>query len=140
MILAHLNYIAVFVCTIIYFFIGSMWFSMLFGKPWMEGHGISMPTDEEKKAAMKKEMPKYMLMSFLFSLIAVLSIDYIETAMFAHNWMTGVKAGILAGAFVVVAMGQSHMYLKKTFKLFLIDAGYHVVSLIIIGVVLAVWH
>ena len=140
MILAHLNYLAVLTCTVIYFFIGAIWFSGLFGKSWTQGHGITMPTDEERKAAMKKEMPKYMFMSFLFSLLGVLAIDYIETAMFAHNWMTGVKVGILATAFVVVSIGQSHMYLKKSFKLFLIDVGYHAVSLITVGVILAVWH
>jgi len=140
MILCHLNYLAVAVCTIIYFAIGAMWFSMLFGKPWMEGHNITMPTDAEKKAAMQKEMPKYMFMSLLFSLIGVLALAYMETAMYTHDWMTGCKAGLVASTFVIVMVAQSHMYLRKSFKLFLIDAGYHVVSLIITGIILSVWR
>jgi len=140
MILSHLNYLAVAVCTIIYFAIGAVWFSMLFGKPWMEGHGITMPSDEERNAAMKKEMPKYMLMSLMFSLIGVLALGYMETAMYTHDWMTGCKAGLLASAFVIIVVGQSHMYTRKSFKVFMIDAGYHMVSLIITAIILSVWR
>lgn len=140
MILSQLNWIAVAVCTVIYFGIGAVWFSpLLFVKSWAAGHGITIPTSPEEKAKMREGMGKFMIITFLACLIGTIAIDYIETAMFAKNWMTGAKVGILGGAFVSIGIGLSHMHTKKSFATFMIDAGYHVVSLLIVAVVLSVW-
>lgn len=141
MILTHLNYLAVIVATLAYFALGAIWFSpMLFSKPWMAGHGITMPEGDEAKARMRKEMPKMMLVTLILCFIGTLGMGYLETAACTFNWMGGAKIGIVAGGFILIAMALSHMYTKKSFKLTLIDAGYHIVGLIIVGVILAVWR
>jgi hypothetical protein len=140
MILSHLNYLAVLVSTLAYFAVGALWFSVLFGKPWMQGHGIVMPDDATAKAQMQKEMPMMMAKTFLLCFVATVGLAYLEVACCSFNWMAGAKIGILAGLFVSVAMAQSHMYTRKTFKLVLIDAGYHVVGLLIAGIILSVWR
>lgn len=140
MILSHLNYLAVAVATLAYFALGSVWFSpMLFSKSWMAGHNITMPTDETAKKEMRKSMPKLMLVTFVGCFVAVLALGYIETAFMYHGWMTGLKTGILASVFSSIAIALSHMYTQKSFKLFIIDAGYHVAGLIIAAVILSVW-
>ena len=141
MILLHLNYLAVIVCAIIYFAIGGMWFSpMLFANTWMEGHGITMPTDDVAKAAMRKQMPRQMAITFLVCLIATMGLAYLATATYANSWMTGAKLGIIAGVFATISIGLSHMYTRKSFKTFAIDAAYHIVSLFIVGIILGVWR
>jgi len=140
MILSHLNYLAVLVSTIAYFAVGALWFSVLFGKPWMHGHGIVMPDDATAKAQMQKEMPMLMIKTFLLCFVATTGLAYMEAACCSYNWMAGAKIGIVAGVFVFVAIAQSHMYTRKTLKLTVIDAGYHVVSLVIAGIILSVWR
>jgi hypothetical protein len=137
---SHLNYLAVIVCTLAYFIIGALWFSpVLFSKSWMAGHGISMPNSDADKARMRKEMPKMMAITFLLCLIGTVAIAYLEAAFGINNWMTGCKLGLFAGIFVFITLALSYMYTKKSFKLVLIDAGYHIVSLIIVATILAIW-
>jgi hypothetical protein len=140
MILQHLNYLAVLVAAIVYFAIGGFWFSpMGFVNGWMAGHGITMPTDPEKVKEMRKEMPKYMVITFIACFIGTMALGYIETATYTMGWMTGVKMGIVASVFPAIAIGLSHMHTKKSMKLFMIDAGYHAVGLIAAAVILSVW-
>jgi hypothetical protein len=140
MILTHLNYLAVIVSTIAYFGIGAVWFSpALFANTWMKGHGISMPTDEETKKKMRAEMPKYMLINLIACFIGTLCIGYLEVAGCIFTWCGGAKFGLIGGVLICIAIGLSHMYTKKGFKTFMIDAGYHTVSLVIVGIIMAVW-
>ena len=140
MILSQLNWIAVAVCAIVYFGIGGMWYSpMLFAKPWMAGHGISMPSTDEEKAKARKGMGQLMAITFLMGFVGVIALDYMETAMYAKNWMTGAKCGIVASVFACLAMGLNYMYTRKSMKIYIIDVGYHVVSLVIVGIVLSIW-
>ncbi len=141
MILEHLNYAAVAVSAVAYFMVGSIWFTPIgFSKPWMKGHGIVMPDDATAQAQMKKEMPKLFAMTFVLCFLAVLSVACIEGIARVNNCMAGAKVGLAAAVFAFVAIAQSHMYTRKSFKLVLIDAGYHIVSLVIVGIILAVWH
>ena len=140
MILSHLNYLAILVSTIAYFAVGALWFSALFSKPWVKGHGIVMPDDATAKAQMQKEMPMLMAKTFVLCFLATVALAYLEVACCSFTWMAGAKVGLLAGAFVLVAITQSHMYTRKTFMLSLIDAGYHMVGLVMAGIILSVWR
>ena len=52
----------------------------------------------------------------------------------------GVTAGALAGiGWVATALGVTYLFEKKSMKLFLINAGYHVVSFVVMGAILGVW-
>ena len=140
MILTHLNYLAVAVCSIIYFGLGAIWFSpMLFSKPWMAGHGIVLPDDATAKEQMRKEMPKMMGMTFVLCVLSTIVLAYLLVRTGASDWMGGAKIGLVTAFFPFMTMGLSHMYTRKSFKLTMIDAGYHIVSLIIVGIILSVW-
>lgn len=106
----------------------------------MAGHGISIPNSDADKARMRKEMPKQLAITFSLCLIGTIAIAYFEAAFGISNWMTGCKLGIFAGIFAFIAIALSHVYTRKSLKLVLIDAGYHIVSLIIVATVLAVWR
>lgn len=141
MILSELNYLAVAVCAVIYFGIGGMWYSpIMFAKPWMAGHGITMPSTDEEKAKMRKGMGMLMGTTFIMGFIGVMALAYMETAMFAKNWMTGAKCGIIASVFACLAMGLNYLYTRKSMKIYIIDVGYHLVSLVIVGIILSVWR
>jgi Protein of unknown function (DUF1761) len=51
--------------------------------------------------------------------------------------MTGVSAGFMAGLFwVASAMGITYLFERKTIRLFMINAGYHVITFTIMGLIL----
>jgi hypothetical protein len=138
-IISHLNYLHVIIGTIIYFAIGALWFSVLFSKPWAAGHGIVMGTDEESKARMKKEMPKMMLINLVLSFIAVLILACLVKFVDIFTVAMGIKLGLVTSFYSTMSLALNHMYTRKSFGTFMIDAGYHIVSLVIVSVVLSIW-
>ena len=52
-----------------------------------------------------------------------------------------VKIGALTGAaFVATSFGINYAFASRTYQLWLIDAGYHVLQFTLFGLVLGLWH
>lgn len=130
--LESVNYFAVLVAALSAFVIGGLWYSVLFAKPWMVENGF----DEEKLK--NSNMGMIFGGSFIFSLIIsfvlVLFLGPERDAAF------GATAGFMAGLFwVATAMGITYLFERKSIKLFLINAGYHVITFTIMGLILGMW-
>jgi hypothetical protein len=138
----HAHWLAIGVAALVYFALGALWFSALFGKAWMAGHNIQMPTDEAEKAKMKKMMPMLMIKTFLMNVLMALAVGIILKAIPPQsiNCMMGIKVGILLGGFASIPLAMSHMYTMKSIKLTLIDASYHIFSITLMSIIIAVWH
>ncbi len=51
------------------------------------------------------------------------------------------KAGALVGfGFVAASFGINYQFAQRSFKLWLIDGGYHTVQFLLFGVILGLWH
>jgi Protein of unknown function (DUF1761) len=73
--------------------------------------------------------------SLIISFVLVLFLGPERDAMF------GASAGFMAGLFwVATAMGITYLFERKSFKLFLINAGYHVITFTIMGLILGAWR
>lgn len=142
MIIQHLNWLAVAVSAIAYFALGAIWFNTkVFGTIWMKEHNIGTPTEEDKK-----KMPMLMVSTFILCIIGAIAIGYFSYAVNSlHSgpitWMRGVKIGLIAGiGFSGVGIAMNYLYTRKSWTLILIDAGYHIVGMIISGIIMSVWN
>jgi hypothetical protein len=130
----QVNFIAVLVAAASAFLLGGLWYSpVLFGKVWAREAGI--PYDQPKKTP----GPLLFAVSFLFSLIAAL----VFALFLGRNppLSTAVRDGLTIGAcWVATSFGINYQFSNRTFKLFLIDAGYYVVQFTLYGVILGLWH
>src|SRR5688500_17615412 len=129
----QLNYLAIFVAALSTFLIGGLWYSpAVFGKVWMRENGF---TEESMK---NSNMVKIFGLAFLLAVIAAVNL-----AMFMgteSNPTMGALYGFLAGfGWVSTFVGTHYLFERKSFTLFLINAGYSVVALTIMGVIVAVW-
>jgi hypothetical protein len=129
----QLNYWAVLVSALSTFLIGGLWYSpAVFGKAWMRENGFN---EEEMK---NSNMAKIFGLSFLLALIAAVNL-----AMFMgpeKDPTMGALWGFLAGVgWVATFVGMHYLFERKSFKLFLINAGYSIVALTVMGVILAAW-
>lgn len=127
------NYFAILVAALSTFMIGGLWYSpAVFGKVWMKENGL---TEEEMK---KSNMVKIFGLAFLLALIAAVNL-----AMFLgpeNNPAMGALWGFLAGfGWVAMFVGTHYLFERKSFTLFLINAGYSVVALTVMGIILAAW-
>lgn len=129
----QLNYLAILAAALSTFAIGGLWYSpALFGKPWMRANGF---TEESLKGG---NMMKIFGLAFFLGLIAAINL-----AMFMgqeDNPAMGALWGFLAGfGWVATFIGTHYLFERKSFTLFLINAGYSIVALTVMGTIIAAW-
>ena len=138
MVLQHLNWLAVAVSAIAYFALGAIWFGPVFGKIWMKGHGITPPTDEEKK---NMNMGMILGMSFVKTAVMVILTAYVSMIInYNGNMMTALKIGAVLGGISAFPIGINYLFLKKPFSIWVLDGGYHACGVVITSVILSVWR
>ena len=128
------NWLAVIAAAVSAFLIGGLWYSpALFGKAWMKENGF---TEEGMKDS---NMVKIFGLGFILVLVASINL-----AMFLgpeQDVAMGAFYGFLAGfGWVATFVGTHYLFERKSFKLFLINAGYSVVALTIMGTIIGAWH
>ena len=127
------NIWAVLVAAISTFLIGGLWYSpAVFGKAWMRENGF---TEEGMK---NSNLIKIFGLAFFLAFIASINL-----AMFMgpeDNIGMGAFWGFLAGfGWVATFVGTHYVFERRSFTLFLINAGYSIVALTVMGVILAAW-
>lgn len=128
-----LNIWAVLVAALSTFLIGGLWYSpAVFGKAWMRENGFTEQTLQTGN------MARIFGLAFVLGLIAAINL-----AMFLGQEdrpAMGALWGFAAGfGWVATFVGTHYLFERKSFTLFLINAGYSVVSLTIMGVIIAAW-
>ncbi len=119
-------------CALVTFLVGGVWYSpLLFGKAWAADNGLS---DE----ALRDGNPTVLFGgSFVLALIMAFNLAaFIGPAGFAFSTAAGFAAGF---GWVAMAMGITHLFERRPWRLFLIDAGYHVVTFTLMGAILGAW-
>lgn len=133
-IISSLNWLAVIVATVLYFALGALWYSnLLFAKTWMKLRNV---TEED----IGEPNPVIFLYSFILQFIAVVSLALFMEAMGIGSAGNGALIGFGAGAgFVFTLAGTTGIFSEVPMKLHLLDNGYHVVGLVLAGLVLGLW-
>jgi hypothetical protein len=122
---------AVLLAAVSTFLLGGLWYSpALFGRTWNEENGGEKPPGHPAQV---------FGISFVFSLIAATSFAFWLGANPALD--IALRGGALAGLGMVAAsFGINYQFAQRSFKLWLIDGGYHAVQFIVFGLVLGLWH
>lgn len=131
---ANVNYLGALVGALASFLVGGLWYSpILFARPWMRAIGL---TEEELK---KSNMARIFGGSFVLALVSNVNLAFfLADGTPSLSW--GVAAGALAGVgWVATSLGVTYLFERKPLSLYLIDAGYHVVTFMISGALLGVW-
>ena len=133
--LGALNWVAVVVSALSAFVIGGLWYGPLFGKAWQSLSGL---TDEDIQQG---HPAKIYGGAFVLTLVAAIGIGMLLQLHPAPDLAIGFKVGILVGvAFVATSFGINYLFASKPLRLYLIDAGYMVVLMAVIGTVLGAWR
>ena len=127
-----INWLSVLVATISSFVIGGVWYGPMFGRAWMRAFNF---TEEDlKKRNVAKTFGLSLLLAFIASLILDMFIGAEATILF------GTMAGFFAGVgWVATFLGILYLFEMQSLKAFLINAGYCVVSLTLMGLILGSW-
>lgn len=136
-----LNYLAVIVAAVASMIIGSLWYGPLFGKQWIKLSGIST---EKIDASKKSGMGKLYTLAFIGSLVMAYVLSH--SLVFASDYLgvSGVSAGLMAGfwnwlGFVAPVTMGAVLWEGKSWKLWCLHNSYQLLTLLIMGVILAMW-
>ncbi|MEK7201885.1 MAG: DUF1761 domain-containing protein [Patescibacteria group bacterium] len=134
-----INYLAVVVSAIAAMVVGYLWYGPLFGRQWRHLMGVT-------KESMSQ---KFMTQTYTIMFISVL----VMAGVLAHNLvfgsaflnLSGVTAGIQVGfwnwlGFVVPVSLGTVLWERKPWKLWFINAGYYLVVMVKMGIILALWQ
>ena len=134
----HINYLAVFVSAAVAFAIGGLWYSpLLFAKQWVKAHGFS----EERVKEMQKGAGKAYAVSLLCQLLIALAIAVLVGYLHLALCVQGLKLGLLIWAGFAFPLGlMATMFTDKKITVFLIDTGYQLVYLLVMGSIITVWQ
>jgi hypothetical protein len=129
-----INWWAVLVAAIVRMAIGALWYSpLLFGPRWM---ALTNCTE----ADMKARMPRLLVFDFITSLIMAFVLLHAVYYAGARTLATGAAVGFFnwLGFIATVTFGLT-IYEKRAWPLFLIANGFQLVSLLVMGAILAAW-
>lgn len=131
--MGNVNVLAVFLGALAFFFVGSIWYTVLFGKAWRELNGI---TDEMVKAGPRPgQNPVWLIMglAFLFELLISLTFGHLLARTNPTPHVVLMMAFGFGAMIMAPAIGINYLYQMKPGKLFAIDAGYMIVGMLAVG-------
>jgi hypothetical protein len=138
--MVSINIWAIIVSGVLSVVLGFIWYGPLFGKKWMALNGMTMPDPRPPMSVMIKPM----IISVIGALILSYTLTYSIAMGGSYLHVQGIMVGLQAGfwnwlGFVVPVYLNSAAWENKGWTLFFINAGYWLVLILIIGMILASW-
>ena len=130
--MASLNYLAIIVAAVSAFLLGGLWYGPLFKQAWCREAGVD-PNGTHGHPA------RIFGGAFVLSLIAAAVFAYVlgPNPELGRAVVMGAGIGL---AWVASSFGINYLFAGRSLKLWLIDAGYHVLQFSLYGLVLGLWH
>ncbi len=131
-----INYLAVIVAAVAYFVIGALWYSpALFGKTWMKGIG---KTKEQMAGGSA-------VLNYLMGLITAFFASYGVARIMLWSGGSSIRDGIITGllvgvCFALATMVMNDIFEKRPKSLTVINGLYHIVALVVAGIIVGAWR
>jgi hypothetical protein len=127
------NYLAILVSALVYFLIGAVWYSAIFGKIWVKLVGL-------KEEQMKEGSKMVFLYTLLAEIVIVFVMAFIVWALGISNCVSAIKVGAFFSLGITApVLAINNFYGMRPGKLTMIDAGYHITGIILACIILTVW-
>ena len=130
--ISTINWLAVITVTILSFILGALWHSpVLFGKTWTK----EINRDKGQKINFK--------LIFGLSVVANLAATVILAAFLGvdSTAISGLVNGLVISIFwISSSIAVTYLFATRSFKLFLIDAGFYIVFFSIAGLIIGAWQ
>jgi hypothetical protein len=127
------NLLAVLAAAVSSFALGGLWYSRaLFGAAWAREAGQAGKAGEGHPA-------RVFGVSLLFALVAALAYAIVVPA--PSGPAQAAVLGLVVGAGIVAAsFGINYQFANRSFKLWLIDGGYHTLQFLVYGLIIGLWR
>jgi uncharacterized membrane protein YeaQ/YmgE (transglycosylase-associated protein family) len=132
--LADVNWIAVIAAVVVNMVVGFVWYSnALFAKEWTALVG-------KTEAELRKDATTGYVGAVILGIIEAVFLSFLVNAMGAETAVDGALVGAMVWfGFILPASLVTTLFSQTRKKLWAINYGYHLVTLVLIGAVLAAW-
>lgn len=135
----HINFIAIAIAVVANFIFGFIWYTPLFGKRWGKEMGYDM-SQKPPTGALAKGMVFMVIGNFLLAFVLAHNIaawGFVPETKTMTPLANVVSAGFFTwlGFYFPVDLG-SVAWERKSWTLFFINTGYHLVSLLVVAAIL----
>ena len=131
--LSQVNYLAVLVCALVATGLGTLWYSpFLFGKLWLQ-------ETEQSEEELKRRNSSVRIYGLTF--LGHLAMAYVLARVMSYTNATTVTESMRLAflcwtGFTASTMLINAVYEKKSIRLVAVDGGYHLIVLLVFGVIL----
>jgi len=130
----HINLFAIIVAAIASYVIAALWYALIFRKQWQKLSAINDMKPSALNAVLS--LVGSVVMSFVLFHLIVFSNGYLH--------VSGIAGGLIGGfhgwlGFVAPVTLMTKLYEKKPWGLWLLDNGFWLISLLVMGSILSVW-
>ncbi len=127
-----INYLSVLIAAVVSFLLGGLWYNLLFGKTWERLNRVKMGVGKPRWALL--------LANFVIALIIAWTLAHTLIYAGAVTLIDGLFVTFFTwlGYFAVTTLG-AFLWQGKPFRSYLIDAGFWLINLILMSIVLVVW-
>lgn len=131
MLFSPINFLAVATGTLVSLSIGFLWYSpFVFGKGWQKHTHLS--NDQIGRGVIRMRFGPAIVLFFVMGIVIA---AFMPTNI---NWEQGAFVGlVLGGGIAASSLGMHYLFARRSVNLFLIDAGYIVLSMAIFGAIIA---
>jgi Protein of unknown function (DUF1761) len=130
-----INHVAVWVAGIVQFILGAGWYTLL-GGAWMAGIG----KDEVQLAAEIGHSPLPYIISLSTGIVIAYTLAWLLPKLGRETAAGGAKTGALLGlALIGTTLAQNYGFEARSVSLWLINAGYMVVGMAVMGAIVGHW-
>ena len=131
------NYLAVAAAAILAFGFGSLWYGVVFAKPWMAAQGFTREQLEADSGSMGKTFGLTFLVYLFLALVMAMLVDLTNPATVNQGLWLGLMAWF---GFMVPVNLTGVLYARKGMSLFVIDAVYQLIIALMVAAVVTAWR
>jgi hypothetical protein len=125
-----MNLLTILLAALAAFLVGALWYGVLFAKPWQRAAGLLAADISSAR------IPLLLALTFAFEVLMATTLAHaFERLGNPPDHVKMMMAGGMALGFVIPATGVNYLYLRKSGRLFLIDAGHWLFAFLAIGAV-----
>jgi hypothetical protein len=133
--MSNVNWLAVIVAAVLSMVVGFVWYSKpVFLMPWLRGI-------EKDESFTQEANPVTFVFAFLSAIIEAVFVTFLLNTMGSNSLVSGLTAGFMIWlGFVFTTHWVNDLFSRRSFGFTLITSGYHLVMLLIMGGLLAIWR
>jgi len=130
-----INYLAVALAALAAFFLGFIWYTFIFSKPWQALIGMGSKGKGKASTQQTPDLGRLLITSFVLELIMAFTLASLLGS--GAGAAAGLRYGLMIGlGWVATAFAVNYMYEGRPLKLWLINAGYNVVVFAVMGLII----